>query len=351
MNSASLLNSGSETESRPDPRLLSIVIPFFNEEEVIPHLRKRLTEFLPKLPCAAELVLVNDGSRDGTLQALQEWAACDSHITVISLSRNFGHQAAATAGLDYVQGDAGVLMDADLQDPPEVILEMLAEYRRGYDVVYAQRNGRTGESLAKRGAAWLFYRLMHLGGCRNLPADTGDFRLISTPCLKALRSMKETHRFIRGMVAWVGFPQTAVRFKRPPRVAGKTKYSLGRMLWLAWTGALSFSPMPLRVVFGLGVIVAAATVGIGIYAVGSMLLHYYVVRGWTSIMFTLCLIGSFNLIGLSMVGEYVAKIFEEVKGRPLYIIDPIRSRNLKADDEPVAADVFENARAPFRPGK
>ncbi len=346
MNSARLPNSGSEIELRPAPRLLSLIIPFYNEEAAVPHLRKRLTEFLPELPCPAELVLVNDGSEDGTLSDLQEWAACHpTNITVLSLSRNFGHQVASTAGLDHVRGDAAVLMDADLQDPPEVILQMIAEYRRGYDVVYAQRESRKGESLAKRSTAWLYYRLMNLSGCRNLPPDTGDFRLISAPCLQALRSMRETHRFIRGMVAWVGFPQTAVRFERPKRVAGKTKYGLGRMLWLAWTGALSFSPMPLRIVFGLGIIVAAAAGAIGIYAVGSLLLHYYVVRGWTSLMFTLCLIGSFNLIGMGMVGEYVAKVFEEVKGRPLYIIDPVRSRNMKIAGEPVAGTGYEDSSA------
>lgn len=346
MNSAGRLNSGSELESRPTPGLLSIVIPFYNEEAALPHLRKRLTEFLPNLPCLAELILVNDGSQDGTLRGLQEWAACHSNITLLSLSRNFGHQAASTAGLDCVHGDAAVLMDADLQDPPEVILRMIAEYQRGYDVVYAQRESRLGESLAKRGAAWLYYRLMRLSGCRNLPPDTGEFRLISASCLQALRSMRETHRFLRGMVAWVGFPQTAVGFNRPPRVAGKTKYGLGRMLWLAWTGALSFSPMPLRIVFGLGIIAASAAAGIGVYAVGSLLLHHYVVRGWTSIMFTLCLVGSFNLIAIGMVGEYVAKVFEEVKGRPLYIIDPIRSRNLKRPDR-VIAPVYKDSRMSF----
>ena len=291
---------------------------------------------------------MNDGSQDGTLSGLQEWAACQPNIVLLSLSRNFGHQAASTAGLDCVHGDAAVLMDADLQDPPAIILRMIAEYQRGYDVVYAQRESRLGETLAKRGTAWLYYRLMRLSGCRNLPMDAGDFRLISASCLQALRSMRETHRFIRGMVAWVGFPQTAVRFERPPRVAGKTKYSPGRMLWLAWTGALSFSPMPLRIVFHLsGIIVALAATGIGIYAVGSLLLHHYVVRGWTSIMFTLCLVGSFNLIGIGMVGEYVAKVFEEVKRRPLYIIDPIRSRNLKMPDQVAPAPVYEDSRMPF----
>lgn len=317
------------SEARPAPRLLSIVIPFFEEAETIPYLRKRLAEFLPQLPCATELILVNDGSGDGTLAALQDWAAKNPNVMLVSLSRNFGHQAASTAGLDQVHGDAAVLMDADLQDPPELIHQMIAEYQKGYDVVYAQRESRVGESWAKLATSSLYYRLMLISGCGNLPPDTGDFRLISAPCLRALRSMRETHRFIRGMVAWVGFPQTAVHFVRPPRIAGRTKYDLVRMFRFAWTGAISFSAMPLRLVFGMGIGVAAAAVAIGVYAVGSMLLHYYVVPGWTSIMFTLCLIGSFILIGLGMVGEYVAKIFEEVKNRPLYVVDPVRSRNLE----------------------
>jgi polyisoprenyl-phosphate glycosyltransferase len=318
----------TEGRTRSAPRLLSIVIPFYNEEAAIPHLRKRLAEFLPALPCVVELVLVNDGSSDGTVSALHDWAAVNPNVAVISLSRNFGHQAASTAGLDHAHGDAIVLMDADLQDPPELILDMIDEFKRGFDVVYAQRQSRIGESAVKRFTAWLYYRLMRLSGCGMLPPDTGDFRLISASCLQALRSMRETHRFIRGMVAWVGFPQTAVRFARPPRVAGETKYDMIKMLRFAWTGAMSFSPMPLRMVFGFGMVVAGGAMLIGVYAVGSMLLHYYVAPGWTSIMFTLCAIGSFILIGLGMVGEYVAKIFEEVKGRPLYIVDATRSRNV-----------------------
>jgi glycosyltransferase involved in cell wall biosynthesis len=310
------------------PRKISIVIPLYNEESVVPHLRRRLAGLLPRLPGAVELILVNDGSLDGTLGAIQEWAAEDRSVIVISLSRNFGHQAASTAGLDHARGEATVLMDADLQDPPELILDMIREYRQGYDVVYAQREVRLGEGPFKRFTAWLFYRLMRYGTCKDLPPDTGDFRLISSSCLHALRSMRETHRFIRGMVTWVGFRQTAVRFVRPPRVAGETKYGPVKMFRLAWSAAVSFSPMPLRLVFGLGVLAAFGAVFIGLYAVLSSLLHYYVVPGWTSIMVTLCLIGSFILFGLGMVGEYVAKIYEEVKQRPLYVIDTGRSRGV-----------------------
>lgn len=315
-------------EPRPDPGLLSIVIPIFNEEEVLPHLRARMEEFLPVLPCEYELILVNDGSRDGSLAFLRSWARADSNVVVLALSRNFGHQAASTAGLDYAHGDAVVLMDADLQDPPELVLRMIAEYTRGFDVVYAQRGAREGETWFKRMSAWGFYRVMRALASQDLPPDTGDFRLISSACLRSLRDMRETHRFLRGMVAWLGFSQTAVTFVRPPRVAGNTKFTLSKMLRFAWVAAISFSPLPLRVVFGMGILVAVAAMVIGAYAVGSSLLHYYVIPGWTSLMFTLCLVGSFILIGMGMVGEYIAKIYEEVKGRPLYIINDRQSHNV-----------------------
>jgi glycosyltransferase involved in cell wall biosynthesis len=328
---------------RPLPGLLSVVIPFYNEEETIPHLRERLTQFFRTLPCPVELVLVDDGSRDRTVAALQDWAAEDPNVVVIALSRNFGHQSASTAGLDHVHGDAAVLMDADLQDPPELILDMLREYQAGYDVVYAQREARLGETRMKKLTAWLFYRLMRWSGC-DLPPDTGDFRLISSSCLQALQGMRETHRFLRGMVAWIGFPQTAVRFVRPPRVAGETKYNFAKMLRFAWTAAMSFSAMPLRIVFGMGVAAGFAAMGIGVYAVGALLLHYYVIPGWTSILFTLCLIGSSILIGLGMIGEYIAKIYEEVKSRPLYFVDSFRSRNVKLHEARAVAAAYSGAR-------
>jgi dolichol-phosphate mannosyltransferase len=324
-------------DPRPAPRLLSIVIPIFNEEDVIPHLRMRMAEFLPKLPCAYELILVNDGSRDSSLRLLQAWAALDPNVVVVALSRNFGHQAASTAGLDYAQGEAVVLMDADLQDPPELVLKMLAEYERGFDVVYAQRDSRHGETWFKRFSAWAFYRIMRTVSSAELPPDTGDFRLISAPCLRALRDMRETHRFLRGMVAWLGFSQTPVRFVRPSRVAGETKYPLAKMLRFAWIAAISFSALPLRIVFGMGILVAGAAMLIGVYAIGAALLHYYVTPGWTSLMFTLCLIGSFILIGMGMLGEYIAKLYEEVKHRPLYIVNDRQCQNLQRSSDRVYA--------------
>lgn len=229
-----------------------MVIPVYNETAMLPILRRELTAFVNALPMACELIFVNDGSSDDSLKQLLDWSSEDSRIKIMGLARNFGHQVAVTAGLDAARGDAVVVMDADLQDPPSVILDMIREYRAGFDVVYGQRINRQGETLFKRVSAWAFYRLMQKFVHRSLPIDAGDFRLISRPCLNAIRSMRETHRFLRGMVAWVGFPQTAVLFERPARAAGDTKYPLSRMLHFAWTAALSFSPAPLRISFAFG---------------------------------------------------------------------------------------------------
>jgi dolichol-phosphate mannosyltransferase len=306
--------------ARRPPRLLSIVIPLYNEEHSLPLLRPRLTAALDALPCdAAEVLFVNDGSADGTLDLLREWASEDSRVDVICLARNFGQQAAITAGLDEARGDAVVVMDGDLQDPPEVIAKMLERYCEGYDVVYGRRAGRAGESWLKRLTAWGFYRLMRKLVYKDLPADTGDFRLISRPCLDALRTMRETHRFMRGMVAWVGFPQTAVEFERPPRSAGQTNYSMRKMLAFAWTAAVSFSPAPLRISLMLGVLLAFFGLGDGVYSVVRKLTGH-AVPGWTSLMVMLCVIGGGVLLSIGILGEYVGRVFEEVKGRPLYVI-------------------------------
>lgn len=302
------------------PAHLSLVIPIYNEVDVLPELRRRIIECLSDLPCVAEIVLVNDGSSDGSLELLIEWATSDSRVVVLNLARNFGHQLAITAGLDHVTGDAVVVMDADLQDPPETIPIMIAEYCRGFDVVYGQRTKRTGETLFKRITAWMFYRLMRTLVHPNLPADAGDFRLISRRCLNALASMRETHRFLRGMVCWVGFPQTAVPYVRDARFAGSTKYSFSKMVRFAWTAAISFSPLPLRVSFAFGVILAAIGMTQAANAIIRTALNLYTVPGWTSLMIVLCLIGSAILVSIGVLGEYIARIFEENKSRPLYIV-------------------------------
>ncbi len=296
------------------------MVPVYNEAEVLPLLRDRLSALMDCLGTLVELILVNDGSSDRTVEVLHAWAEEDARVTLLNLARNFGHQAAVTAGLDHATGDAVVIMDADLQDPPEVIHEMLAEYCRGYDVVYGKRVARKGETRFKRWTAWAFYRIMRLLIHSGLPEDVGDFRLISRRCLDALASMRETHRFLRGMISWVGFPQTAVTYTREPRAAGVTKYPLWKMLRFAWTAAISFSPLPLRVSFWLGVLLALVGITQAVDAVVRTALGLYTVPGWTSLMVVVCLIGSAILISIGVLGEYVGRIFEESKGRPLYIV-------------------------------
>lgn len=320
---------------RPLPCLLSIVIPVYNEEPVVPLLQASIEALIPKIPCAVEVVLVDDGSRDRTFPLLSQWAAADSKVKVVSLSRNFGHQNAATAGLDFASGEAIVLMDADLQDPPELIIPMLERYCEGFDVVYAQRLAREGESVFKRVTAWGFYRVMRLLVHEDLPVDVGDYRLLSRNCLNALRQLRETHRFLRGMVAWVGFPQTAVQFRRPARAAGYTKYPLRKMVAFASNAALSFSTFPLKLLFGAGFFLAGAGFLYGIYAICRIFLGLYVVPGWTSLIVAQCIIGGSILMGLGMIGSYVARIFEEVKARPLYIV--ARSINVATVPTPAQA--------------
>jgi glycosyltransferase involved in cell wall biosynthesis len=305
---------------RESPSLLSLILPIYNEEEVIPLMLARLDEVLPTLGVPVEVILVNDGSSDRGVDLLLSRARRDGRFKVISLARNFGHQIASTAGLDHARGDAVVLMDADLQDPPELIADMLREYRRGYDVVYARRVERQGDGPLKRWTAWMFYRLMRGLVHRDLPADVGDFRLISRPCLDTLNSMRELHRFLRGMITWVGFPQTAVEFTRPRRAAGKTKYPLRKMVRFAWNAVVSFSPLPLRFSFATGAAITAIGFLYGIYATIRVLTGQYVVPGWTSVIVLLCLIGGGIMISLGILGEYVGRLFEEIKERPLYVV-------------------------------
>jgi dolichol-phosphate mannosyltransferase len=299
-----------------------------NEEAAAPFLRRALERFMAELQGEVEVVLVNDGSSDSTLAGITAWADEDPRVKVIHLSRNFGHQIASTAGLDFASGDAVVLLDADLQDPLEVVHEMIARYREGYDVVYGQRKSRSGETPFKKFTAWLFYRLMRILVFEDLPVDTGDFRLISRPCLDGLQQLRETHRFLRGMVAWVGYPQIGVPYERAPRVAGRTNYSLGKMLAFAWTAATSFSAAPLRLSILLGVVAALFGLEEAARAVLAHLLHQYSVPGWTSLMVVVSVIGGAILISIGILGEYVGKLYEQTKNRPLYLV--ARTFNLGA---------------------
>ncbi len=306
-------------KSRSDPALLSLVIPCYNEEEVLLLLRPRLSSFLDNSPYPCEVIVVNDGSSDRTIELLADWSQADERIKVLSLSRNFGHQYAATAGIDHAVGDAIVLIDADLQDPLDVIHKMVEQYRNGYEVVCGQRVARSGEGVFKRLTAWLFYRCMRIFFLKTLPRDVGDFRLMSRRCVESLRAMRELHRFLRGMVAWVGYPQICVPYEREARAAGATKYPLRKMVLLAWTAAVSFSALPLRISFiGAGVMTLVAIEE----TFRALIAHFSgkTVPGWTSLMVVLCLSNAALMVAVGILGEYIGRIYEEGKGRPLYVV-------------------------------
>jgi glycosyltransferase involved in cell wall biosynthesis len=307
-------------QERDSPGCLSLVIPCYNEEPVLPLLRDELNRFLPTLGMPVEVILVDDGSSDQTLPLLLNWAAENPAIKILVLARNFGHQNAATAGLNAAEGDAVVLLDADLQDPLEVIRQMIAKYREGYDVVYGQRLSREGEGRFKLLSAWFFYRLMRAFIHPNLPPDTGDFRLISRRCLDAVCSMHEVHRFLRGMVAWVGFLQASVPYHRKPRAAGTTKYTLWKMLRFASNAILSFTPLPLRISLVSGCIVALAGIIYGLYAAYETIRYHDTVPGWTTQIIFTSVLGGAILISNGILGEYIGRSFEQLKGRPLYIV-------------------------------
>jgi polyisoprenyl-phosphate glycosyltransferase len=313
-------NNSHLLQSRPYPARLSLVIPMYNEEAAAPFLRTALNGFMSELSCDTEVVLVNDGSTDSTLKIIADWTAHDNRVKIVTLSRTFGHQLALTAGLDYATGDAIVTLDADLQHPLNVIHRMIELYCEGYDVILGQRQASPGGTWLKRFTAWLFYRLMRMFIYEKLPVDSGDFRLLSRPCLNGLQQMRETHRFLRGMVAWVGFPQIGVQYEQLQRVAGSTKYTIRKMVALAWTAATSFSAVPLKVSIGMGMIVTSAGLAEGLHALLAVLFHWYVVPGWTSLIVLVSVLGGATLVSIGILGEYVGKLYEQTKNRPLYLV-------------------------------
>ncbi len=315
---------GNRVSVRSQDALLSVVVPCYNEHEVINETHKRLTAALESADLTFEILYVNDGSRDNTIDLLQEIADQDSRVRLLSFARNFGHQAAVTAGVDHSNGDAIVIIDADLQDPPHVIAEMFAKWREGYDVVYGQRAARQGESAFKLATAKLFYRSLNSISDVDIPLDVGDFRLIDRAVADVLSAMPERDRFLRGMIAWLGFKQYALSYNREARFAGETKYPLKKMLGLAFNGVLSFSMAPLRFVIGLGLFfVAIAFVG-AIYSVALRLLTDNWVSGWTLLFLSVMMMGGVQLVVLGAIGEYVGRIYMESKKRPLYIIKEAR---------------------------
>jgi len=312
--------------------VISVVVPCFNEEEVIGETYRRLAAHLEAL-CTDrdqyEILFVNDGSQDRTLELLR--SICDQHanafpasrgeIRVLPLARNFGHQLAISAGLERARGDAIVAMDADLQDPPEVIGEMLQKWREGADVVYGQRIYRGGESWFKLTTATLFYKLLTKITKIHIPANSGDFRLISKRVNDTLREMPERARFLRGMIPWIGYKQVAVNYERAARFAGETKYPLQNMLRLALDAIASFSQTPLRLAYLSGFLVAGVSFVLAIFILYRRLTDHVPVEGWASVMVTILFLGAVQLITVGILGEYIGRIYEQVKGRPLFIIN------------------------------
>lgn len=301
--------------------LLSIVIPCFNEQEVIGETMRRLKLLCDELgKIEVEIIFVDDGSTDTTRQLLQHYAAEDPRVKVLGFARKFGHQIAVTAGIDAAQGDAVVLIDADLQDPPEVVHQMIAKWREGYDVIYGTRTDRPGESVFKLATARIFYRLLNRISTVSIPLDTGDFRLMSRPVVDTLRSMPERDRYIRGMVSWVGFKQIALPYKRAERFAGVSKYPPSRMLRFAIDGILSFSTKPLRLAMGMGIVsVGVALLGI-ICALVTRLFSQTWIEGWTALMIAVLFLGGVQLLCVGILGEYIGRIYNEVKRRPMYVV-------------------------------
>lgn len=302
-------------------QLVSVVVPAYNEEAVLPALHARLAALFERLPAYRwELVLVDDGSRDGTAAQMRALQQQDARIAVIELSRNFGKEIAMTAGLDHARGDAVVVIDADLQDPPELIETLLARWRDGFDVVYAQRSHRRGETWLKKATAAGFYRVMSRLSRVEIPRDTGDFRLMSRRALDALLQLRERHRFMKGLFAWVGYPSTAVRYERDPRAAGQTKFNYWRLWNLALEGLTSFSTAPLRLATYLGLGVGLYALAYGAWVIAKTLLWGESVPGYPSLMVTMLFLGGVQLFCIGVLGEYLGRIFGETKGRPLYLV-------------------------------
>jgi polyisoprenyl-phosphate glycosyltransferase len=299
----------------------SFVIPVLDEEAVLPELYRRLDAVAAQLDGSSEFVFVDDASTDRSRELLLEMRGRDPRVKLLFLSRNFGHQLAISAGLDYASGDAVVIMDADLQDPPEVALEMAALWREGWEVVNGVREVRSGESRFKHWTARAFYRLLRRLSHVDLPLDTGDFRLVDRRVADVVRGMREPDRYLRGLFAWAGYRQTSVRFERARRHGGETKYPLSRMIGLALDGILSFSVVPLRVIIGIGFLMSATAVGFGILAAVLKLTGSLPpVTGWASLTVLICFLAGAQLIVLGMIGLYVAKAYEQGKQRPLYLV-------------------------------
>lgn len=302
----------------------SVVIPIYNEAEVLPTLYQRLTKVMEELGEPYEIIFINDGSTDESPKLLLDLQAQDTRVKVVSFSRNFGHQIAITAGLDYSSGDPVIVMDGDLQDPPEVILQLLAQWQAGNEIVFAVRASREGEGFFKRITASLFYRILRRLTTTEIPVDAGDFRLMSRVAVEALKPIRERNRFVRGLVGWIGFRHTSIKYVRDRRYAGETKYPLTKMIRFALNGIFSFSLLPLQLATYLGFGVSLLSSTYLLYAVWLKLFTTRVVQGWASVIVAVLFMGGVQLVSLGIIGEYIGRIYEEVKQRPLYLVNAPR---------------------------
>ena len=306
---------------------LSIIVPAYNEEAVLPEFHRRLCLVLDSLNASWEIIYVNDGSSDGTMQVMT--GLQDRQVAIIDLSRNFGKEIAMTAGLDHARGDAVVVIDADLQDPPELIPELVAKWRDGYDVVYARRTVRDGESLLKKTTAGLFYRAIQFLSRIKIPQDTGDFRLLSRRAVDALKQLREQHRFMKGLFTWIGYPQIAVYYRRDRRFAGRTKWSYWRLWNFALEGITSFSIGPLKIATYMGLLTALGAFSYAAFVIYKTVAYGEPVRGYPSLMVVVLFLGGVQLISLGIIGEYLGRMFDETKRRPLYLINRYLPSNLQ----------------------
>lgn len=300
--------------------LLSVIVPAFNEQQVLPAFHDRLSPVLDTLDIEVEILYVNDGSRDRTHQVMRELRERDPRVAILDLSRNFGKEIAMTAGLEHARGDAVIIIDADLQDPPEIIPQLVEGWLEGWDVVYAQRTDRLGETLLKKATAFWFYRLMQRVGRVRIPENAGDFRILSRRAVDSLLQIREQHRFMKGLFAWIGYPQKGIPYKRDPRFAGRTKWDYWRLWNFALDGITSYTTTPLKLATYLGLLTAFGAFAYGVLIILQKLIYGNPVQGYPSLMVMVLFLGGIQLVFLGIIGEYLGRMFDETKGRPLYFV-------------------------------
>ena len=332
------MNANITPRHQKKPKLLTVIVPAFNENETIEEFYDRLSMAMNAIQQNYEIVFINDGSQDGTLSTMKRLQDKHGTITIVDLSRNFGKEIATTAGIDNAKGDATVIIDADLQDPPELIEKLIEKWSEGYDVVYAQREQREGEVWAKKKSAELFYRLMQKLGPVKLPINTGDYRMMSEEATEAVKQFREHNRFMKGIFAWIGFPSVGVTYNRDPRYAGETKWNYIKLWSLAIDGITSFTVAPLKLATYLGLTIAAASFFYAIYIIFNTLIFGEAVRGFPTLSILILFLGGIQLIFLGVIGEYLGRIFSETKNRPLYFTKQVlqsKSNSLNNDESDI----------------